>query len=308
MQWPSSVLHTLLMDKEDEEEHKEIRIRDVLVSLPVFDDLYLRMQAMNIDLVDAYLEDMELNLLKEYMEIERTPLESAVTVSAFSQLWVFGLYELLRTWRQRASEVYSFADDLRPLDKSSRKSLIAEKKHKIKEATASGGAEFIYWRPYEKVAKDDAFVESIRKAVDQSERLFRRIEALRMSIAKHEVPKAKGSFAVAPGYGRIDMTNGSIYWQIVLQGNEVDLISRRSLADGCRDLGEDRSHAILPINIQNKVSTFPKHGYGVKTVTVILKDGTEYKKVLVAWSKEVIHVSGQEKIPFDADEVVDVRR
>lgn len=293
------------MEKEDQEEHEDIRIRDVLESLPVFDELYLRMQAMNIDLVDAYLEDMEHNLLMEYMEIERTPLVSAVTVSAFSQLWIFGLYELLRTWRQRAFDVYNFADELRPLDKSAREVLIAEKKRKIKEATALDGAEFIYWRPYEQVVKDEAFAESIRKAIDQSERLFRRIEALRMSLAKHEVPKAKGSFAMAPGYGRIDMTNGSIYWQIVLQGNEVDLISRRSLADECRELGEDRSSAILPIEIQKKVSTFPKHGYGVKLVTVILKDGTEYKKVLVAWSREVIHVSGQEKIPFD--EVVDVR-
>lgn len=295
------------MEIEDQEERKETRIRDVLKSLPIFDDLYLGMQAMNIDLVDAYLANMELNLLKEYMEIEHTPFESAVTVSAFSQLWIFGLYELLRTWRQRATEVYKFADELRSLDKPSRESLIAEKKRKIKEATALGGAEFVNWQPYEKVAKDDAFAESIRKAVDQSERLFRRIEALRMSLAKHEVPKAKGSFALAPGYGRIDMTTGSIYWQIVLQGNEVDLISRRSLADGCRELGKDRSHAILPINIQKKVSTFSKHSYGIKLITVILKDGTEYKKVFVAWSKEVIHVSGHEKIPFNADEVIDVR-
>ncbi len=51
------------MDKEDQDKHEEVRIRDVLESLPVLEDLYLRMQAMNIDLVDAYLSDWETALL-----------------------------------------------------------------------------------------------------------------------------------------------------------------------------------------------------------------------------------------------------
>ena len=44
-----------------------------------------------------------------------------------------------------------------------------------------------------------------------------------MSLAKHELPGVKGSFVMAPGYGRIDMSDGSIYWQLVLRGNEVDM-------------------------------------------------------------------------------------
>ncbi len=295
------------MEKEDQEQYEAIRIRDVLESLPVLEDLYLRMQAMNIDLVDAHLSDWETALLAEYMEKERTPLESAVTVSAFSQMWVYGLYELLRTWRQRALEVYRFAQELRLLDEPARATLVSEKKQQIKEAMALAGSEVFYWPPYEKAAEDDDYVESIRKAVDQSERLFRRIESLRMSLAKHEVTKEKGSFAMAPGYGRIDMTDGSIYWQVVLQENEVDIISRRSLADECRELVKDRSHVILPINIQEKVKDFPKHSYALKKVSVVLKDGTEYKNVLVAWLREIVHVLGQDKVPFDADDVVDVR-
>jgi len=215
------------MNKEDQNKHEEVRIRDVLESLPVLEDLYLRMQAMNIDLVDAYLTDWEHSLLMEYMEKERTPLESAVTVTAFSQMWIFGLYELLRTWRQRALEVYGFAQELRLLDETARATFISEKEQQIKEAMALAGSEVFYWPPFERAAKDDNYVESIRKAVDQSERLFRRIESLRMSLAKHEVPKTKGPFAMAPGYGRIDMTTGSLQWQVVLQENEVDLISRR---------------------------------------------------------------------------------
>jgi hypothetical protein len=36
------------------------------------------------------------------------------------------------------------------------------------------------------------------------EPLFRRIEALRMNLAKHEVPKLHAVPAMAPGYGRIN--------------------------------------------------------------------------------------------------------
>ena len=310
VQWHSSVtfsLYAYIMSKRRQIKRKEVRIREALESLPVLEDLYLRMQAMNIDLIDAYLTGWEHSLLMEYFEKERTPLESAVTVSAFSQMWIFGLYELLRTWRQRALDVYEFARELRSLGKTARTAFVSKKKKQIKAAMALAGSEVFYWPPFERAVKDDKYVESIRKAVDQSERLFRRIESLRMSLAKHEIPKSKGSFAMAPGYGRIDMTNGSMYWQVVLQGNEVDIISRRSIADECRELTRDRSHLILPIAIQEKLKAFPKYSYALKKVTVILKNGTEYKNVLVAWLRELIHVNGHEKVPFDADEVVDVR-
>jgi hypothetical protein len=112
---------------------------------------------------------------------------------------------------------------------------------------------------------------------------------------------------MAPGYGRIDMSDGSIYWQVVLGGNQIDLVSRRAIADDCRALLKKRPYTILPKHIQEKVLKLPKHGYGVNLVTVILDDSTEYRQVLIAWSKEVIHVSGYERVPFDARKVVDIR-
>jgi hypothetical protein len=109
------------------------RIRDALQSLPVLDDVYLRMQALNIELVDAYLSNMEHYLLQEYLEIEKTPIEMALLVSALSQLWIFGLYELLRTWRQRANDVLNFVGELSTLDRAGRKARIANQKLKIKK-------------------------------------------------------------------------------------------------------------------------------------------------------------------------------
>jgi hypothetical protein len=74
----------------------------------------------------------------------------------------------------------------------------------------------------------------LEKAYQRVEPLFRRIEALRMNLAKHEVPKMKDVPALAPGYGRIDMMSGSMQWQVDLGKNVVDLVSRKSLADHLR--------------------------------------------------------------------------
>jgi hypothetical protein len=68
------------------------------------------MQAVNIDLVDGHLEELEAELLQEYMANDRPPLPSMMFVSALSQMWVFAAYELLRTWRQRAREIMLVLD------------------------------------------------------------------------------------------------------------------------------------------------------------------------------------------------------
>jgi len=251
--------------------------------------------------------DMEDDLLREYMQTESTPLERAIVVSALSQLWILGLYELLRTWRQRLIKIIKFAEELHSLDDFTKQSRISDQKERIKKAVGFGGSEIFFWPPYEKAARDDEYAELLRKKLDQFERLFRRVEALRLFLAKHELPTHELSFAVAPGYGRIDMHDGSIYWQVVLRDNEVDLVSRRSIANQCRELAEDRSYAILPKNLQKKVERFPKHGYADKLVTVILKDGIEYQNVIILWNKEVVGVLGYEDIPFDMTDIIDVR-
>jgi hypothetical protein len=184
-------------------------ISQALQTLPLFDDLFLRMQAMNLDVVDAFLTEQEAGLLAEYMETDRTPLPTATFVSALSQMWMFALYELLRTWRQRARDVIGWAKAFQGTPPNKQEALLSAKRREIenKAASAEGTAAF-YWHAYEAAATELQFAESLRRAVDRTERLFRRIEALRMSLAKHELPGVKGSFAMAPGYGRIDMSKG----------------------------------------------------------------------------------------------------
>ncbi len=173
------------METDEQGEQNEVSFRDALVSLPILDDdLYLSMQALNIHIVDLYLVDMETDLLREYIEIERTPLEMALVVSALSQLWIFGLYELLRTWRQRCKDIIKFVDDLQLLNNSARKARISEQKKKIKKAVGFGGFEGLYWPNYEKAAKENEFVELIRQKLDQSEKLFKKNRSIASCISQ----------------------------------------------------------------------------------------------------------------------------
>ncbi len=296
------------MQNEGEIDKQSFSLVEAIQSLPVLDDEpYLYMQVMNLGIVDEFLVGLEKQLLQEYMEIEKTPLPDALLVSALSQQWIFAVYELLRTWRQRCREVILFSDELKKLSGPKREAYIAEKQAKLQSAFPySDDLDIPRWRSFERVINDHEFVTKIRNAYDSSEALFRRIEALRVHLAKHEMPKIKGSLAFAPGYGRIDMVNGSIYWQVLLRGNEVDLISRRDIADACRELIKDKSQYMLPPDVQEKITKMPQTFYGTKKVTLKLSDGTEYHKVFVLWNKEVSSIIGYEDIPFDAGEVVDV--
>jgi hypothetical protein len=267
----------------------------------------MQMQATNLELVDHFLIQSERDLLREYIEIEQTPLPTALFVSALSQLWLFGVYELLRTWRQRAKDVLRWAKEFYSASPKQRPTILETKKLEIERRAADPNGVVFYWPAYERVAMDEAVATRLKNALDRGERLFRRIEAFRITLAKHELPGTKNSFASGAGFGRIDMTDGSIYWQVVLRGNEVDLVSRRTIADECRRLGNDDYSMILPEAIQTKVKRFPNSSYGIKKATLILRDGQQYPGVHIAWSREIVHIEGHEIIPFDIADTVDAR-
>jgi hypothetical protein len=293
------------IEEEAQVEQAPPRFRDVFSQLPMFEDLYMGMQAMNLDIVDDVLEQQEAVLLREYMELERTPVPQALLVSALSQLWVFGMYELLRTWRQRVNDVLKFTYAAQKMKAAERKKFVDARRRKVKRITKH--AIDSPWRYFAKTLRSKKFLSQLENAIDRSELAFRRIEALRISLAKHEVPRSDGMAAMAPGYGRIDMTDGSIYWQIVLEGREVDLISRRRIASDCRRLSLQYSETILPRALQQKLKGFPRHSYALKRVKVTLKSKQIFDGVLVAWDKQVVFVEKEGKIPFAAKEIVEIQ-
>lgn len=204
-----------------------ISFAELLWKLPLFDDLFLSMQGQNVMLVDLYLRDLERDLLRELIEIERTPFPATLIVSALSQMWIFAVYELLRTWRQRVKDLKRDAQKLAVVQRSGHSKL----------------AGMYYQGQLAHLRKKPAYAKDLDRAVNLMEPLFRCIEALRMNLAKHEVPKLHGVPAMAPGYGRIDGMTGSISWQVDLGNNLVDLVSRRSLADQLKTLVVDKSVA-----------------------------------------------------------------
>ncbi len=158
----------------------------------------------------------------------------ALFVSALSQMWIFATYELLRTWRQ-------FVRDL--------KKASAKPPNDLSDGDQwfdHHEAEVFFRREATRLQSDPNFAAMLDEAFNNVEPLFRRIERLRMNLAKHEIPKKKGDKAgklsIAPGYGRIDETDGSIYWfvdlgDVCIDGKtyrEQDQVSRRSIADSLR--------------------------------------------------------------------------
>lgn len=113
--------------------------------------------------------------------------------------------------------------------------------------------------------------------------------------------------AGAPGYARIDMSNGSFYWHVELGDNDVTLLSRRGLADALRALAKPNNR-ILPPAIQERVVGMEHQSYGVNRVIVVLDDGTEVPGVHVLWATVVARVEGHADVPFDVANVVEVRR
>ena len=202
-----------------------VSMGDLLWTLPLFDNVFLSMQGQNIMLVDTYLRDLESSLRDEYLAEERTPVGSAMFVSALSQMWIFASYELLRTWRQ----------SIRDLKHEAAKAGDGAKELGREEEIELAD---VFWRDYlDKARTDPEFLNALDNANERVDPLFRRIEALRMNLAKHEVkkkPKEKTQRAMAPGYTRIDEGTGSLSWVVDLGNKNVDMVSRRELADDLR--------------------------------------------------------------------------
>ena len=223
------------------------KIYEVLTRLPLFDDLFLRMQVQNVAVVDIYLRDIESELLRLYIQREKTPTPEAYFVSALSQMWIFALYELLRTWRQRVQELIKFGESLQEIPPQSRRQVIKKKQAKIKGVTVDGPGVAALRSHYEQVGQK-RFLIRLKKWYAKTELIFRDVEAIRITVAKHEVPKTGKNPvpAYAPGYARIDPFSGSMTWTIESKDGMSDMISRQRVVDGLLNMNRPRSYRNHP--------------------------------------------------------------
>lgn len=206
-------------------------------TIPLCDDLFLSMQAQNIALVDFMLiRGMEADLLQAYHDNDdRMPIDVGMLVGAISQMWIYYLYEFMRTWRQRAQELITAAEDYERQETAAKKTetrakqrAALEDRRKHIRLTPNFQGEHL-----ERIG-DPKFVADIKAYRDKTEIMFRRLEGVRITLAKHEIPKTEKHQMIAehPGYTRFDTVfTGSAYWQFTLKDDSVDIVERRAIAN-----------------------------------------------------------------------------
>lgn len=189
------------------------------------DDPFLRMQVFNLQIVDQFLTDLEYQVLRQLIEEERTPASEASLLSAQSQMWIFAAYELMRTWRQRVKDMIKWHEN------GGLKLKLAEfeKEQGYKHFGRTYRAEQI-----KSVLSDPAQVDALHLDLRRTHIVFVRLEAIRISLAKHEVWKKGKSPALNPGYGRINMWCGSLDYELENGLYSMGTINRRDIADEIR--------------------------------------------------------------------------
>lgn len=212
---------------------KDFNLHTWFATIPMTDDVYLGLQAQNIARVEmSVMRPYESKALDEH-HTDPSDLQgpTARELSALSQMWVFGLYEFLRTWRQRARALKAFEDKYETLPtQEERDAYMKEITDSAKNKARLVKASPVYYPDHVAKVSDTAFMKSVRDYWDKTEELFRQLTAVRMPAAKHEVPGKGEMLAEAPGIGLVDRLTGSICWRVLL-GDAETTIMRRDLSN-----------------------------------------------------------------------------
>lgn len=201
-------------------------LREGLLSLALFgSDTNMRQQAFNLGLVDSFIMQLETQLLRKYLN-EESYIEEAAFANAFSQMWIFAAYELMRTWRQRAKELVTLAEN---------GGLKVKLEHLRKNTGYVHPGKEMRARQIEQVFADPTLIDRLRVDLRRIHMPYARMEALRISIAKHEVRKSPHP-AHMPIYGRINMSCGSLDYEISNAAVSLNIMNRRDIADDIRSI------------------------------------------------------------------------
>ncbi len=215
----------------DEPRYREIKdiqpneLHNALDKLSLLgDDLYLHLQAVNLGVVDNFMNQLELDLRSKMYDDDK-PLELMHLVSALSQMWIFSAYELMRTWRGRAGKMITWAEN----GGLKAKLQVYEEHQGYDHFGRLHRAEQI-----KRVLNDPAIIDRVKVDLKRTKMAFMRLEALRIILAKHEIAKVKNSVALAPGYARIDRYSGSMNYELENGQYSMGYVSRRDVADDIR--------------------------------------------------------------------------
>lgn len=194
------------------------------MKLVFFDDVFLNMQGMNIGLADSVVTQYEYQLLEEYFEREKTPIETVLTVGALSQMWVFALYELLRQWRDRKYQFKKWFDN----------GGIDDKVQQFSKGDDLNLAQNIRSHQLKQYRNSHKIRQELDKQWEVFKPIYSTIELYRMNLAKHCAPGKDNLLPSTPGYGRINMLCGAMDYELINKDGSYYVLNRRDIADGLR--------------------------------------------------------------------------
>jgi hypothetical protein len=157
------------------------------MDVPLCEDVWLGMQLRNIAIVDlGVIRDIETQALQSYFADDRVDGYTLMQLSATSQMWVFTLYEFMRTWRSKAKHILKTAAEYETVAPRKKKKFLQQLFD-----NAEGRHKFVRIAPnfyHEQLSKidDPAVVISAQKYYDDTAGLFGEVSILRVALAKHE--------------------------------------------------------------------------------------------------------------------------
>lgn len=197
-------------------------------SLLLLDSPDLSLQSINACVVDKFITKLEYSLLKTQFDEERTPIDQTIFVTAQSHMWIFSVYELFRTWRGQAKDIIKWSEN----------SILGKMRDGMQEGTLNQST-VVRKRQLQTFIDSPTLVLILARDVARTETLFYLIEAIRIRLAKHELPKGGGNsrFPRSPTHGMINRWCGSLDYELE-DGMKTTygIVNRRQIADGIRAL------------------------------------------------------------------------
>jgi hypothetical protein len=186
------------------------------------DDPFMRTQAFNLSLVDHFIMRLELELQRRRFDEEKVPVVDTAFLSAQTQMWIFAVYELLRTWRARAKDVVKLAKNGGLTLKAEALGRKLPFEHPAREMRAE---------QLRRIINSPSVVESITLDLRRTHILYVQLEQVRIALAKHEISGKPKAVPHAPGLVMFDRWNGSIEYELGYEGVILGTLSRRDIAE-----------------------------------------------------------------------------
>lgn len=207
-------------------------------SLPFYkDDICLKMQATNIGITDSVITQYEQSLFDTYNRDGDTSNLVLIT-SAFSQMWVYSLYEVLRLWKER----YFDFKNLKELEdnpqtsnvSNQQKAKLNDRYGKMLDDDPLNMTVMIRKKQLKCYKENVTYRDAVINTWAELDKVFSMVNIYRINLAKHEAPKRSHIIPRSPGTPKINIWCGAIDHELIEADGSYRIMNRRDIADALR--------------------------------------------------------------------------